>query len=66
MSPLESWLLDLLVCPRCKERVTLAEGGEALRCARCRVRYPIEDGIPQMVSEAAQPDEEAAAPAGDP
>ncbi|RMG42437.1 MAG: Trm112 family protein [Acidobacteria bacterium] len=57
MAPLESWLLELLVCPTCKTKVTPTTDGSALRCPACRVRYPIEDGIPQMVPEAAVPEE---------
>jgi uncharacterized protein YbaR (Trm112 family) len=36
--------------------VTLTSGGDGLRCARCRVIYPIEDGIPQMLPESGRPE----------
>ena len=42
-------LLAILVCPIDKAPVTQA--GDALVCVRCGRRYPIEDGIPNMVVE---------------
>ncbi len=50
-------LLDLLACPLCKGKLTLTvlrqEGPEilegALACAVCDERYPIEDGIPNLL-----------------
>ena len=46
-------LLEILACPKCKDRVVLDERGEFLRCERCRVQYPIREDIPIMlVSEA--------------
>jgi len=57
MPPIESWLLEVLACPRCHERVTLTAGGDGLRCARCRVVYPIDEGIPQMLPESGRPED---------
>ncbi len=42
-------LLDILVCPACKTKVTLEEG--MLACAGCGRKYPIRDGIPVMLIE---------------
>jgi SAM-dependent methyltransferase len=51
-------LLDLLVCPGCREPLecqpgTVAADGDIvtgdLRCRRCGRRYPIENGIPRFV-----------------
>ncbi len=50
-------LLEILRCPVCKGELELSvaqrDGQEILRgslaCARCRVTYPIEDGIPDML-----------------
>lgn len=52
---LEPWLIEILACPTCRERVRLTDAGEGFVCERCRVLYPVEDGIPQMLPEAAQP-----------
>ncbi|MFQ5514516.1 MAG: Trm112 family protein [Myxococcota bacterium] len=52
-------LLAILVCPRCKGGLEVrrnAEGEEAfLDCPACRLAYPVEDGIPVMLVEEAQP-----------
>lgn len=50
-------LMEILVCPMCKGDLELnverEEGGEimagTLTCTGCRERYPIEDGIPNML-----------------
>jgi uncharacterized protein len=50
-------LLEILCCPVCRGTLTLNVGtrnGEeietgALRCAACRVDYPIEEGIPNLL-----------------
>jgi uncharacterized protein len=46
-------LLDMLVCPLCKEPVSLTENGTGLKCAKCRRVYPIQDDIPIMLVDAA-------------
>lgn len=46
-------LLDILVCPLCKESVQLTADEQGLKCPQCRRVYPIRDGVPTMiVSEA--------------
>jgi uncharacterized protein YbaR (Trm112 family) len=50
-------LMDILVCPVCKGRLTLTatseEDGEvvegSLHCAACDDTYPIEDSIPNLL-----------------
>jgi hypothetical protein len=42
-------LLDLLVCPKCKEKVSLSEKGDGLICHACNLFYEIRDGIPIML-----------------
>jgi uncharacterized protein len=49
-------LLDILVCPRCKGALDhRAEPAEALVCPACRLRYAVDDGIPIMLVDEAQP-----------
>jgi uncharacterized protein YbaR (Trm112 family) len=49
-------LLDILVCPVCRERVTDEE--DVLVCIGCGRRYAVRDGIPDMLAEHAEvPDE---------
>jgi uncharacterized protein YbaR (Trm112 family) len=42
-------LLNLLVCPVDKAELRL--DGTVLVCTTCQRRYPIEDGIPNMLVE---------------
>lgn len=49
-------LLKILVCPACKEEVVLKNN--KLVCKKCRRAYPIKDGIPIMLIEEAQIEEE--------
>jgi uncharacterized protein YbaR (Trm112 family) len=47
-------LLDILACPKCKEKVVLDGAGTHLVCGVCRLRYPIEDDIPIMLIDRAE------------
>lgn len=53
MTALPPDLLEILVCPRCKG--TLVAEPVALRCDACRLRYRVDDGIPVMLIDEAQP-----------
>ena len=46
-------LLEMLVCPACKQPVVLKENGNALKCGACHRVYPIQDDIPIMLVDAA-------------
>lgn len=46
-------LLEILACPKCKQKVGLVDDDTALQCDACRLRYPIVDGIPVMLIEEA-------------
>jgi uncharacterized protein YbaR (Trm112 family) len=48
-------LLDVLACPRCKRPVVLSEDGRSLLCDHDRLRYRIEDEIPVMLTDEADP-----------
>ncbi|MCP4006956.1 MAG: Trm112 family protein [bacterium] len=48
----------MLVCPLCKGELAVqwADGSEAaLDCGACSLSFPIEDGIPVMLVEEANP-----------
>jgi uncharacterized protein YbaR (Trm112 family) len=49
-------LLDLLVCPGCRE--ALDDRGTLLRCRGCGLGFPVRDGIPVMLLDEALPPEE--------
>jgi uncharacterized protein len=46
-------LLEMLVCPVCKERVLLLDDQSGLKCPLCRRIYPVRDEIPVMLPEEA-------------
>ena len=46
-------LLNLLVCPLCKEPVQPMADHSALKCPKCRRLYPVRDDIPVMLVEEA-------------
>lgn len=52
MAQLPAELLDLLRCPVCHGE--LAVEPEALRCDACKLRYRVEDGIPDLLVDDAE------------
>jgi uncharacterized protein YbaR (Trm112 family) len=49
-------LLDILACPKCKQKVRLDDAGKYLICDKCKLRYPVNDmGIPIMLIDRAEP-----------
>lgn len=52
---LSAGLREILVCPRCKGKLTAAADGRWLSCRSCRLKYPIREGIPVMLVEEAEP-----------
>jgi uncharacterized protein YbaR (Trm112 family) len=46
--------LDMLRCPLDPTASRLDLVGDALVCQRCRLRYPIKDGIPSLIPEEAE------------
>jgi uncharacterized protein YbaR (Trm112 family) len=48
-------LLEILACPKCKGDIKLTENKDGLICEKCRLLYPIRDGIPVMLIDEALP-----------
>jgi LSD1 subclass zinc finger protein len=46
-------LLDILVCPACRQPLAMKENGESLKCAACRRVYPVKDDIPILLIDQA-------------
>jgi len=46
-------LLDILVCPACKKRLTLRADGLSLKCEACTRAYPVRDNIPILLIDEA-------------
>lgn len=48
-------LLEILACPKCKGDIKLNDKEDGLVCEKCKLLYPIRDGIPVMLIEEASP-----------
>jgi uncharacterized protein YbaR (Trm112 family) len=46
-------LLDLLRCPLDPNQTRLESGADGLVCQRCRLTFPVREGIPSMLVEEA-------------
>lgn len=52
--PLSPELKEILACPRCKGPLAFHEERSEIECERCRLAYPIRDGIPVMLVDEAR------------
>ena len=52
---LDETLLEILVCPKCKGELEYKPDEAALLCHECRLRYKIEDDLPVMLIDEAEP-----------
>lgn len=48
-------LLDILACPKCKNKVSLNKENNGLICEQCNLLYEIRDDIPIMLIDEAKP-----------
>ena len=48
-------LLEILVCPICKGPLVYKKTEQELVCKPCRLAYPIQDDIPIMLIDEAEP-----------
>jgi len=46
-------LLEILACPICKAEIDFKKIDKLLVCHKCKVGYPIKNGIPVMIPEEA-------------
>jgi uncharacterized protein YbaR (Trm112 family) len=47
--PIAKELFYILSCPVCKGKIKYSEGKKTVECIDCRIKYPIEDGIPILM-----------------
>jgi uncharacterized protein len=50
---IEPWLLELLVCPKCKGELRYEAEPESLVCEADRLRYEVREGIPILLIDEA-------------
>ena len=58
---MDTELISILACPRCRGGLTLVEeqgNAAGLSCGACATVYPVVEGIPVLLSEEAIPQEE--------
>ena len=46
--------LDLLRCPLSPSEVRLDQAEDGLVCQRCRLKFPVKEGIPSLLVETAE------------
>lgn len=46
-------LLEILVCPACKQPLEYRQSPETLKCTHCHRVYPVKDDIPIMLVDEA-------------
>jgi hypothetical protein len=46
-------LLEILVCPACKQPLDYRQNPESLKCTSCHRVYAVKDGIPIMLVDEA-------------
>ena len=51
----DTQLLEILVCPKCKGDLEYREAESSLICHACSLRYPVRDDIPIMLIDEATP-----------
>jgi uncharacterized protein YbaR (Trm112 family) len=47
-------LLDILACPKCKGDLEYDKNRKRLLCHRCKLAYPVKNGIPVMLIDEAE------------
>ena len=52
---LDPELLEILVCPKCRGELEYLDEEQQLRCPSCRLVYRIEDDIPILLIDEAEP-----------
>ncbi len=51
-------LLEIIACPKCKDSLELKQNQTGFVCRSCKLVYRIEDDIPIMLIDEAEPLEE--------
>jgi LSD1 subclass zinc finger protein len=46
-------LLDILVCPECKQPLAYRPQSDTLKCGQCHRVYPVRDNIPVLLLDQA-------------
>ncbi len=41
-------LLNMIICPVCKEKTGFDKNKDAVICHKCNILFPVEEGVPMM------------------
>ena len=55
---IDTKLLDILACPACKGDIEYDAKNEKILCTECARKYPVKDGIPVMLVDEAELDQQ--------
>ena len=54
---IEDWVLEIIVCPKCRSELRADDAKSELDCTGCGLIYPVRDNIPVLlIDEARQPE----------
>jgi hypothetical protein len=51
---LENWLIDIIVCPKCRASLRADDAASELVCTECGLAYPVRDNIPVLLVDEAR------------
>ncbi len=46
--------IDMIACPECHSKLTYDKAAKELVCDKCKLAYPVQDGIPVMLVDEAR------------
>lgn len=52
--PLNKTMLEILICPQCREKVHYDEKQNRIICDQCKLFYEVKDDIPVLLVEEAK------------
>ena len=50
---IDAELMKILACPKCHGSLEEKESAKQLHCQKCKLAYPVRDGIPVMLIDEA-------------
>ena len=48
-------ILNIIICPKCKNKITLGLDNNKLECTHCKIYYSIEEEIPILLIDKVEP-----------
>lgn len=46
--------IEMVVCPECNSKLSYDKSSKELICDKCKIAFPVKDGIPVMLVEEAR------------